>query len=231
MTRSSADRGTLAALRGGLIVSCQAAGDEPLANPDVLSRMARAVVDGGAAAVRIEGPENIVATASAVNVPIIGLWKSGREGVYITPSLRHAQQVLRSGADIIAVDGTRRERPDGLTLRSTVSALKEEAQVLVMADCGSLGDAENAILAGADIVGTTLAGYTSERPGHAGPDFELLSELIEALPNHPVIAEGRIWTPSEAREAIDIGAWAVCVGSAITRPTLITERYVQAIQD
>lgn len=114
--------GALEAIRGQLIVSCQAREGEPLGTPDVLTRMAHAVIAGGAGAVRIEGLANVSAVASSVSVPVVGLWKDGDNGVYITPTLRHATQIASAGADVIALDGTQRTRPDGLTLAETVTA-------------------------------------------------------------------------------------------------------------
>ncbi|WP_129667469.1 N-acetylmannosamine-6-phosphate 2-epimerase [Phytoactinopolyspora endophytica] len=219
---------TLRAICSGLIVSCQARPGEPLAHPRIMTQLARAVVNGGASAVRAEGLENIRAVVQGIDVPVIGLRKVGHDGVYITPTLDDAHQVADAGAHVVAIDGTRRPRPDGLTLQQTVQRLRKSRDVHVMADCGSLGDAEHAIDAGADLIGTTLAGYTGERPITTGPDLELLRQMVNLTTDVPVIAEGRYWTIDHVREAICIGADAVCVGSAITRPTLITRRFATA---
>lgn len=220
-------------LRGGLVVSCQAYPGEPLRNPDVTARTARAVVEGGARAVRVQGVSDVRAAVAAVDVPVIGLWKDGASGVFITPTLRHAEAVAEAGAHIVALDGTRRTRPDGLTLAETIARLKATHQVLVMADCGSVADAREAESAGADIVGTTLAGYTGERPTTAGPDLDLIRE-ITAECAAPVMAEGRIHRPDDAAAAMTAGAYAVCVGTAITHPTTITGWFrtaVEGVQD
>lgn len=216
-------------LRGGLVVSCQAYPGEPLRNPDVTARTARAVVEGGARAVRVQGVSDVRAAVAAVDVPVIGLWKDGASGVFITPTLRHAEAVAEAGAHIVALDGTRRTRPDGLTLAETIARLKERHQVLVMADCGSVDDAHEAEAAGADILGTTLAGYSGERPRTAGPDLELIGQ-IAARCSAPVMAEGRIHRPEDAAAAIAAGAFSVCVGTAITHPTTITGWFREAVE-
>jgi N-acylglucosamine-6-phosphate 2-epimerase len=137
--------------------------------------------------------------------------------------------VADAGADIVAIDGTRRARPDGLTLEQTIRELKQRTDVLVMADAGSVNDAVAAEDAGADIVGTTLSGYTEERPRTSGPDLELVGALAARL-TVPLFAEGRIHTPAEARAALDAGAHSVVVGTAITHPASITSWFVDAIE-
>lgn len=216
-------------LRGGLIVSCQAYPGEPLRDPDVTARMTRAVVEGGARGVRVQGIGDIRSTVAAVDVPVVGLWKDGDGGVFITPTLRHAVAVAEAGAHVVALDGTRRPRPDGLSLARTITALKAEHEVLVMADCGSLDDAREAEQAGADILGTTLSGYSGERPKTEGPDLQLIEE-IDAACGRPVVAEGRIHRPEQAASALAAGAFAVCVGTAITHPTTITGWFRNALE-
>ncbi|GAB78738.1 N-acylglucosamine-6-phosphate 2-epimerase [Austwickia chelonae] len=221
----------IAALRGQLVVSCQAYPGEPLRHPETMAQMAEAAVTGGAVAIRAQGLADISAITGRVDVPVIGLWKSGHDGVFITPTLRHARAVLDAGAQIVALDGTRRPRPDGRTLAETVAALRaSHPDSLVMADCGSLGDAQAAADAGVDILGTTLAGYTDERPKTDGPDLDLVTEIAHALPRLPLIAEGRIHTPAQARTALAAGAHAVVVGTAITHPTTITGWFAQALR-
>ncbi|KWX25533.1 N-acetylmannosamine-6-phosphate 2-epimerase [Mycolicibacterium wolinskyi] len=217
------------ALAGGLIVSCQAYPGEPLRQPDTMARMADAVVAGGAVSIRAQGVDDISTIKSRTTVPLIGLWKEGTDGVFITPTLRHATAVREAGADIVALDGTRRARPDGLTLTATITRLRDSAPTVVMADCASLDDALAARDAGADIIGTTLAGYTDYRPMTDGPDLDLLAQLVSRLPDVPIIAEGRVHTPAQARAALDTGAYAVVVGTAITHPTTITGWFRQAL--
>jgi N-acylglucosamine-6-phosphate 2-epimerase len=196
-------------------------------DPATMSRVARAAVAGGAVGVRLQGLAGL-RSASDLAVPVVGLVKSGRSDVFITPTLTDARAVADAGATVVALDGTRRDRPDGRTLPATIAALRASHDVLVMADCGSLDDAIAAEEAGADILGTTLAGYTGERPMTDGPDLELVS-LIAAACRAPVVAEGRIHSPTDAAAAIREGAHAVCVGTAITHPATITSWFVAAL--
>jgi len=220
----------LEALRGRLIVSAQAYPGEPMRTPTTMAQVAASAVIGGAAAVRVQGIADVQFTRSAVEVPVIGLWKDGHDGVFITPTARHALAVANAGAHIVALDGTRRERPDGLTLKQTVAMVHKQSHALVMADCGSLADALNAAEAGADLIGTTLAGYSGERPKTEGPDLDLLEAIAAAGLEVPLIAEGRIHTPAQARAALDAGAFAVVVGTAITHPASITGWFDSAMR-
>ncbi|GGJ30932.1 N-acetylmannosamine-6-phosphate 2-epimerase [Paenarthrobacter histidinolovorans] len=212
----------LEALRSQLIVSCQAYPDEPMRDPRTTGQVAASAVIGGAAAIRVQGLADVQFTRAAVEVPVIGLWKDGHEGVFITPTLRHALAVANAGAHVVAVDGTRRARPDGFSLAATIAGVHRDSHALVMADCGSFEDACSAVEAGADLIGTTLAGYTGERPKTDGPDLDLLEQIAAAELGRPLIAEGRIHTPVQARQALDAGAFAVVVGTAITHPASIT---------
>lgn len=219
----------LDALYGTLIVSCQAYPGEPMRDPDTMARVAEAVVAGGASAVRAQGIDDLVAMRSRLSVPLIGLWKDGHEGVFITPTLRHCLAVAETGAEIVALDATRRPRPDGLTLAATVEGLRSEhPDVVVMADCGSADDARAAQDAGCDLLGSTLAGYTGERPKTDGPDWELVEQMV-AMAERPVVVEGRIHTPAQAARAMEMGAFAVVVGTAITHPTTITGWFRSAL--
>ena len=220
----------LTTFQSRLIVSCQAYPGEPLRDPRTMAQMAQAAVAGGAVAVRIQGISDLEQTRAAVDVPMIGLWKDGADGVFITPTLEHALACVAAGSDIVAIDGTRRPRPDGLSLTETIAALHERTDALVMADCGSVLDAKSAADAGADLIGTTLSGYTGERPKTVGPDLELIAEIAALDLGLPLIAEGRIHTPEQARACLDAGAFAVVVGTAITHPTTITGWFAGALQ-
>ena len=217
-------------LRGGLIVSCQAYPGEPMRHPETMAQMAAAVTAGGAVAVRAQGLADIQLVAARVEAPVIGIWKDGDEGVFITPTLAHCRAVIAAGADILALDGTARERPDGLSFAETLRRVREESDVPVMADCDSVESAVAAAEAGADIVGTTLAGYTGARAKTEGPDLELLTEVVRALPETAVVAEGRIHTTEQARAAAETGAFAVVVGTAITHPSTITGWFDAAVR-
>ena len=218
-------------LRGGLVVSCQAYPGEPMLDPRTMAQIAQAAVIGGAVAIRGKGLDDLVAMRAAVDVPIIGLVKVGASGVYITPTLADCVAVAETGCEIVALDGTRRPRPDGLTLAQTIAGLKERfPEVLVMADCGSADDAAAAQAAGADLVGTTLAGYSGERPKTDGPDWECIDGVLSVV-DVPVIVEGRVHTPAQAAEAIRRGAWSVVVGTAITHPSTITGWFAGAVAE
>lgn len=235
----------LESLRGGLVVSCQAYPGEPMLDPNTMAQVAQAVVAGGAVAVRGKGLDDLRAMRPVVTVPIVGLVKVGDTGVYITPTLEDCLEVAATGCEIVALDGTRRPRPDGLTLAETIVGLREAyPDVLVMADCGSVGDAEAALAAGADILGTTLAGYTGERDKTDGPDWEVVDGVVAlarrastgsatgggSATEVPVLVEGRVHTKEQAVEAMRRGAWSVVVGTAITHPTSITRWFADAVR-
>lgn len=215
----------------GLIVSCQALEDEPLHGPIHMAAMARAAMIGGAVAIRANGPKDVKAIREVSDLPIIGLYKLWFPGfeVYITPTFQAARAVVDAGADIVAIDATLRPRPDGLSARELIHKIHKELRVRIIADISTFEEGVNAAEAGADFVSTTLAGYTPYSRRTEGPDFELVKELSQVL-KIPVIAEGRVRTPEEARRAIKLGAYGVVVGGAITRPQNITRRFAQAVE-
>lgn len=222
--------GLIDRLKGGLVVSCQAAHDEPLHGAEIMAAMARAAAQAGAAGIRAEGPDDVRAIRKAVDLPIIGLYKIKEAGqsVYITPTFESARAIALAGADAIALDATTDRRPDGLTLEETIRRIHVELKLPVMADISTLEEGLRAERLGADMVGTTLSGYTPQSPQLEGPDWRLLEDLI-ARARIPVVMEGRIWEPAEARRALELGAFAVVVGSAITRPQLIAARFANAV--
>ena len=216
-------------IRSRLVVSCQAYPGEPMRDPAVMTAVALAVAEGGAAAIRAQGLADLRSIRAAVSLPLVGLVKRGDAGVFITPTRADCIEVANTGAEVVALDGTTRPRPDGSTLAECIAAIHHQG-ALAMADCGSLADAVASIAAGADCIGTTLAGYTSDRPVTNGPDFDLLLQLVK-ISSVPVLAEGRVTTPDEAARALLIGAHAVVVGSAITHPTSITSRFAASVRD
>lgn len=220
-------------ITGKLIVSCQAGHGHALRDTATIERMARAAVDGGSAAIRcggVGGTPDVAAVVAAVPVPVIGLTKIGSSGVFITPTRESALEVVDAGAQIVAADATLRPRPDGLTFADTVEAVHARG-ALVMADCGTLEDGIAAAEAGADIISSTLAGYTENSRRVAGPDLELVAELRAALPAAVLIAEGRYHSPDAAARAIALGADSVVVGTAITDPAFITATFASAIAE
>lgn len=211
--------------QGGLIVSCQPVPGSPLDKPDIVAAMALAAVQAGAVAVRIEGIENLKATRPLISVPIIGIVKRDLSDspVRITPYLDDVDALAQAGADIIAFDGTDRVRP---TAVAEIIARIHHHQRLAMADCSSQQDAADCHRLGADIIGTTLSGYTTDVVPQ-DPDLALVAAL--SAKGYRVIAEGRYNSPALAAQAMRHGAWSVTVGSAITRLEHICQWYRDAI--
>ncbi|HEX7022420.1 MAG TPA: N-acetylmannosamine-6-phosphate 2-epimerase, partial [Trueperaceae bacterium] len=218
-------------LPSGLVVSCQAPDASPLAGPIFMAAMARAAQQAGAIGIRADGPEDIRAIREAASLPVIGIHKRRDldPDVYITPTLREVERVHAAGARIVALDATRRPRPGGGTAAHFIRTIKKRyPELLLMADISDLEEGVAAASAGADLVATTLSGYTLySRPGN-GPDLELVEALADAVAI-PVVAEGRYQQPGQVREAFDRGAYAVVVGTAITNPLALAERFVNAV--
>ncbi len=222
---------TLQTLHHGLIVSCQAPVDSPLHNPLVIAAMAQAAMNQGAVGVRLDTPAHVEAVRSQCpTAPIIGLWKQQfpESEVYITPQFHHAAAIATAGADVIAIDATLRQRPGGETIETLIARIHDELGKLVMADIDTIESAIAAEKAGADLVGTTLYGYTAQTKHLSPPGFDLLTQLVEQL-NVPAICEGGIASPQMAQEALKLGAHAVVVGTAITGIDLQVKAYQQAI--
>ena len=222
----------LESIRGRLIVSCQALHDEPLHSPFVMGRMALAAREGGAAGIRANSPEDVAEIKRVVDIPVIGLYKKNYpdSDVYITPTMAEIDAMAASGCDVIAMDATNRVHPGGLTTDELFRmARKAHPSMLFMADCSTSEECLHAQELGFDLIGTTLRSYTPYTKNVRIPDFELMRLLKKSL-TVPFVAEGGIWNPEEARLAIECGAFAVVVGSAITRPQLITERFAKAVE-
>jgi N-acylglucosamine-6-phosphate 2-epimerase len=218
-------------VRHQLIVSCQALPGEPLFGAEIMARMAVAAVEGGAAAIRANGAADIRAIRAAIKLPIIGLYKddSPNYPVYITPTLDHARAVAEAGADIIAIDATARPRPQPGSLADFIAAIHQETGCPVLADIATLAEGLAAEAAGADLISTTMSGYTADSPKQPGPDLMLVGQLAAQL-KIPLLAEGRYKLPDQIGQALDQGALAVVVGGAITRPQEITRWFVEALQ-
>jgi N-acylglucosamine-6-phosphate 2-epimerase len=196
----------------------------------MMAAMARAALVGGAVGIRADAPADISAIRAAVPLPIIGIYKQHLPtfDVYITPTLEAARQVIDAGANLLAVDATGRLRPGGLTAAAFIKKCKAEFSVPVMADVSTFDEALAAAEAGADLVATTLVGFTAYSQPVSLPDFELVERMVKFSPV-PVVVEGHVSTPEDARLAFDLGAYAVVVGAAITQPQWITHRFVEAI--
>jgi glucokinase len=216
-------------LKGKLIVSCQAPEHDPFRRAECMAHFAQAARDGGAAGIRANGVEDIVAIRSVVDLPIIAIakktWSDGR--ILITGDFDDARELAQAGAQIIALDVTARGQRFGALER--LVRIKRELGVTVLADIATVEEAVTAVRAGADAVLSTMRGYTDETAHTTGFEPGFIEELVHAVAV-PVIAEGRIETPAEARAAIRSGAWAVIVGTAITRPAAIARKFAAAIE-
>ena len=230
---SNASRNSpIQALRGKVIVSCQASEGDPLDDLDTLTRIATSVLRGGAGGLRAEGVARIAAFRRITQLPIIGIIKTyDRNGeVYITPDFRSAKAVSEAGADIIALDCTARRLTAREPWPQLISRIHTELNRSVLADIATLEDALAAERAGADAVATTLYGYTTETANQHTLSLPLVQSILTSL-TIPVLVEGHITEPDQVRTALDLGATAVVIGSAITRPEIITARFVQATQN
>jgi N-acylglucosamine-6-phosphate 2-epimerase len=220
-------------IKNGLIVSCQAEGNDPFNTPDGVLLFAKAAIMGGAAGIRTEGFEKTKKIKENVNAPVIGLIKSYFEDgfVRITGSFEDVEKLIDTGCDVIAIDGTFRKR-EGFTGPDFIKEVKKRYGVCVMADIALYEEGAACEAAGADCLSTTLSGYTPETTGlqHNEPDFNLLKNLAVVL-KLPVIAEGRVNTPEYAARMIQSGAWSVVVGTVLTRPRIVTGWFVDAIKN
>lgn len=216
----------LARMRGGVVVSCQPVDKGPMDKPEIVASMAAAAVAGGAVAVRIEGIANLRAARAMVSVPIIGIVKRDLDDslVRITPFTDDVRNLIGAGADIVAYDATDRPRPEPTS--DLLAAIKSEG-ALAMADCSCVADGLSASEGGAEILGTTLSGYTNATATvDDGPDFELIYEFRDL--GRFIMAEGRMNTPELVFQAISAGADAVTVGTALTRLEIMTGWFCDA---
>ena len=221
-------------IRGKMIVSCQAVYGEPLyvEEKSVMYLMARAAKMAGSPAIRTSGIRDILAIKEETGLPVIGLIKKQYEGYdgYITPTMTEVDELVSAGTDVVAVDCTLRRRGDGKAVNQYMAEIREKyPDIILMADIATFEEGINAWKCGVDLISTTMSGYTVDSPKQDGPDFELMRKLAENV-DIPVIGEGRIHSPQQAVEALNTGVWAIVVGSAITRPLEIAERFVRAIE-
>lgn len=224
----------LEAIKGQLIVSCQALPEEPLHSSFIMGRMAFAAYQGGSKGIRANTVEDIQEIRKTVNLPIIGIIKKVYEDqphVYITPTMAEVDALVEEGVEIIALDATKRIHPGNRSIDELFKEVRAKyPNQLFMADTSNLEEGLHAAEIGFDLVGTTLAGYTEYTKGIALPPYRLLKDLIEQCPV-PIIAEGNVSTPEHCRHAMDMGVHAVVVGSAITRPLEITKKFMKALNE
>lgn len=212
-----------------LIISCQALPDEPLHSSFIMGRMALAAKQVGAVAIRCQSVDDIVEIKKVTGLPVIGLIKQNYPDseIYITPTKKEVQALIDCGCEIIALDATLRDRPNGEKLEDLVKMIKDAGR-LSLADISNDAEGINAEKIGFDAVSTTLSGYTPYSPKLKGPDFGLVARLVDRL-SIPVFAEGRINTPDDLRIAYEVGAYGAIVGSAITRPQVIGKWFIDAL--
>ncbi len=220
-------------IEGKLVVSCQALEHEPLHSPYIMSRMALAAQQGGAAAIRANSLIDVQTIMQTVDLPLIAIIKRDYPGsaVYITATMQEVEELMEANPAMIALDATQHQRPGELQLPELVAAIRQRyPQLLLMADIATVEEARQAAELGFDCVGTTLHGYTADTQGCflAADDCRFLREVLQAV-EVPVIAEGNVETPEMAARCLALGAHAVVVGGAITRPQQITARFVKAI--
>lgn len=221
-------------IRGSLIVSCQALKDEPLHSSFIMSKMAKAAKEGGAKGIRSNSVEDILAIREEVDLPIIGIIKKVYPDAeaFITSTMAEVDALMTVQPEIIAVDATSSLRAHGETLEDFYAAIRKKyPEQLLMADCSTLEEMQHADELGFDFIGTTLIGYTKQSKGEtfAANDFQLLKAAVKLL-KHPIIAEGNVDTPDKAKRVLELGAYSVVVGSAITRPQLITRKFADAVK-
>lgn len=220
-------------IKGKLIVSCQALPEEPLHSSYIMGRMAVAAEEGGASGIRANTKEDILEIKTQVDLPVIGIVKRDYPDskVYITATMKEIEELIEAKADIIALDATSDSRPEGKSLEEFFNEIKSKYPTqLLMADCSTIDEAIYADKLGFDFIGTTLVGYTDQsKPLKIeANDFEIIREIVSKV-SHPVIAEGNIDSPEKARRVLDLGCYSVVVGSIITRPQVITQRFVAEI--
>lgn len=224
----------LEATKGSIIVSCQALPGEPMycEEMSLMPFFADAAKRAGSKCIRTSSIRDVVEIKKATGLPVIGLVKRVVEGYasYITPTMEEVDQLVEADSDIIALDCTMRERGDGTTINEFIAQIKEKyPDIILMADISTLEEGVNAEKCGVDLVGTTLSGYTDYSPLVDGPDFALVENLVKTL-SIPIIAEGKVHYPDQAKKMLELGAHAVVVGGAITRPLEIAERFYREIK-
>lgn len=232
MSQKSSKKELIESMKG-LIVSCQTQPDDPIHTEDMVVKMAEAAKWGGAVGIRANTPQQIAAIKAKVDLPIIGLWKIWNDNtdVFITPTMEASKAIWEAGADIIALDCTSQINAQGRPAYELLAELKKEIpQAPIFADVSNFEEAKRAAQMGADIVAPTLYGYTEETKHIEEPDMRAFAKMCRELGDQvSIMMEGHIYTPEDAMKCLYLGADAVVVGSAITRPHLITKRFTDLL--
>lgn len=217
-------------IKNGLIVSCQALEGEPLHDSYIMGKMALAAKLGGAVAIRANGVEDIKEIKKSVDLPIIGLIKKEYPNAlrYITPTMKEIEELVNVGVDVIALDATLRDEMNQEILKKKLDFIHEN-NILAMADISTLDEGLFAEKLGFDLISTTLSGYTEYSPQSNGPDFKLVKNLVKKV-KVPVIAEGKIYSEKSLEKMLKLKPYAIVMGGGITRPQLITKRYVDVVE-
>ncbi|WP_318466367.1 N-acetylmannosamine-6-phosphate 2-epimerase [Photobacterium leiognathi] len=224
----------LSIVKNNLIVSCQALEDEPLHSSFIMGRMALAAKEGGACAIRANSPQDIIEIKRVTQLPVVGILKRDYDNssIYITATMKEIDELMTAEPEMIALDASLALRPDGMTLQEMVDTIRQQyTSVLLMADIATLEEALTAQELGFDCISTTLHGYTTETKGMKlyHNDFSFLRDVVNAV-SIPVIAEGNVGTPAQAKRCLEVGAYSVVVGGAITRPKQITTAFIDEIK-
>lgn len=220
-------------LKNGLIVSCQALENEPLHSPYIMSKMALAAKEGGAVGIRANSVVDIKAIKEVVDLPVIGLIKKDypNSGIFITPTMKEIKELIESGVEIIALDATLRTQADGVSLEEKLKYIHDN-NTLAMADISTYEEGMNAAKLGFDLISTTLSGYTNYSTNGKGPDVELVERLVKDTKDYKslIVAEGKIFSEDDLKSILEAKPFAVVIGSAITRPQVITARYNEIVK-
>ncbi len=221
-------------LSNGLIVSCRSESNDPFNKPELIAKFALSAQMGGASAIRAQGVDNIKAIREQIDLPIIGLIEGRFENnwICITPDFKDIDQIIDAGADIVALDVTPRKRLNGMDGIEFFDEVRNRYDIPLMADISTFEEGIRAAEMGADILASTLSGFThyTEKFATDDPDFDLIEQLFRGT-KIPVVASGRFWSPQQAKEALHRGAFSVVVGSAITRPRDIAKKFVEIMNE
>lgn len=232
-TTNKRKKDLIESMKRGLIVSCQVQKDDPIYTDDIVVKMAEAAVWAGAVGIRANSPEQIKAIKDKVDLPMIGLYKIWHDDtdVFITPTLESAKQVWEAGAEIIALDCTSQTTHEKTKAYELLQIVKNEIpEAIIFADVSNYEEAKRAIELGADIVAPTLYGYTEETKNIEEPNLREFARMCRDFKDDAyVMMEGHLYTPEDAMKCLYLGAHAVVVGSAITRPHLTAKRFVDLL--